>query len=106
MMKGMNNKNLLKQAQQMQQRMSKIQEELDQTTVEGSAGGGVVKVVVTGKLKVQSVEISPDAVDPDDVELLQELVQAAVNEAMDKAQTLAQDKMAAVTGGLSIPGLM
>ncbi|PZC49241.1 MAG: hypothetical protein C1O27_000610 [Chloroflexi bacterium] len=106
MMKGMNNKNLLKQAQEMQQRMSKIQEELDQTSVEGSAGGGVVKVVVTGKLKVQSVEISPDAVDPDDVELLQDLVQAAVNEAMDKAQTLAQDKMAAVTGGLSIPGLM
>ena len=106
MMKGMNNKNLLKQAQQMQQRMGKIQEELDQTSVEGSAGGGVVKVVVTGKLKVQSVEISPDAVDPDDVELLQDLVQAAVNEAMDKAQTLAQDKMAAVTGGLSIPGLM
>jgi DNA-binding YbaB/EbfC family protein len=106
MMKGMNNKNLLKQAQQMQQRMSKIQEELDQTSVEGSAGGGVVKVVVTGKLKVQSVEISPDAVDPEDVELLQDLVQAAVNEAMEKAQTLAQDKMAAVTGGLSIPGLM
>lgn len=106
MMKGMNNKSLLKQAQQMQQRMSKIQEELDQTLVEGSAGGGVVKVVVTGKLKVQSVEISPDVVDPEDVELLQDLVQAAVNEAMDKAQTLAQDKMAAVTGGLSIPGLM
>jgi DNA-binding YbaB/EbfC family protein len=105
-MKGMNNKNLLRQAQQMQQRMSKIQEELDQTSVEGSAGGGVVKVVVTGKLKVQSVEISPDAVDPEDVELLQDLVQAAVNEAMDKAQTLAQDKMAAVTGGLSIPGSM
>ena len=105
MMKGMN-KNLLKQAQQMQQRLSKVQEELEQATVEGSAGGGVVKVVATGKLKVQSVEIAPDAVDPSDVEMLQDLVQAAVNEAMDKAQTLAQDRMASVTGGLNIPGLM
>ncbi len=105
MMKGMN-KNLLKQAQQMQQRLSKVQEELEQATVEGSAGGGVVKVVATGKLKVQSVEIAPDAVDPSDVEMLQDLVQAAVNEAMDKAQTLAQERMASVTGGLNIPGLM
>ena len=105
MMKGMN-KNLLKQAQQMQQRLSKVQEELEQATVEGSAGGGVVKVVATGKLRVQSVEIAPDAVDPSDVEMLQDLVQAAVNEAMDKAQTLAQERMASVTGGLNIPGLM
>ncbi len=105
MMKGMN-KNLLKQAQQMQQRLSKVQGELEQATVEGSAGGGVVKVVATGKLKIQSVEIAPDAVDPTDVEMLQDLVQAAVNEAMDKAQTLAQDRMASVTGGLNIPGLM
>lgn len=105
MMKGMN-KNLLKQAQQMQQRLSKVQEELEQATVEGSAGGGVVKVVATGKLKIQSVEIAPDAVDPSDVEMLQDLVQAAVNEAMDKAQILAQDRMASVTGGLNIPGLM
>ena len=105
MMKGMN-KNLLKQAQQMQQRLSKVQEELEQATVEGSAGGGVVKVVATGKLKIQSVEIAPDAVDPTDVEILQDLVQAAVNEAMDKAQTLAQERMASVTGGLNIPGLM
>ena len=105
MMKGMN-KNLLKQAQQMQQRLSRVQEELEQATVEGSAGGGVVKVVATGKLKIQSVEIAPDAVDPTDVEMLQDLVQAAVNEAMDKAQTLAQDRVASVTGGLNIPGLM
>ena len=104
MMKGMN-KNLLKQAQQMQQRLNRVQEELEQATVEGSAGGGVVKVVATGKLKIQSVEIAPDAVDPTDVEMLQDLVQAAVNEAMDKAQTLAQDRMASVTGGLNIPGL-
>ena len=90
----------------MQQRLSKVQEELEQATVEGSAGGGVVKVVATGKLKILSVEIAPDVVDPTDVEMLQDLVQAAVNEAMDKAQTLAQDRMASVTGGLNIPGLM
>lgn len=100
------NKNLLRQAQQMQQRINRIQEELGQATVEGTAGGGVVKVVVTGKMKVQSVEVSPEAVDPNDVEMLQELVQAAVNEALDKAQQMAQDRLGAVTGGMNIPGLM
>ncbi len=100
------NKNLLRQAQQMQARMAKIQEELEFETVEATAGGGVVKAVVTGKMRLQSIEISPDVVDPEDVEMLQDLVSAAINEAMDKAQQLASNKMGAVTGGLKIPGLM
>ena len=102
----MMNKNLLRQAQQMQARMAKIQEELEFETVEATAGGGVVKAVVTGKMRLQSIEISPDVVDPEDVEMLQDLVSAAINEAMDKAQQLASNKMGAITGGLKIPGLM
>jgi DNA-binding YbaB/EbfC family protein len=74
--------------------------------VEASAGGGAVRVVVTGKRKVQSIEISPDAVDPEDVEMLQDLVMAATNEALDKAQELAQSRLSAITGGMKIPGLM
>ncbi len=100
------NKNLLRQAQQLQARLAKVQEELETATAEGTAGGGVVKVVVTGKLAVQSVEISPEAVDPDDVEMLQDLVVAATNEAIEKAQGLAQSRLSAITGGMNIPGLM
>ena len=100
------NKNMLRQAQQLQARLAKAQEELESSVVEASAGGGAVKVVVTGKLKVQSIEISPDAVDPEDVEMLQDLVMAATNEALDKAQELAQSRLSAITGGMKIPGLM
>ena len=100
------NKNMLRQAQQLQARLAKAQEELENAVVEASAGGGAVKVVVTGKLKVQSIEISPDAVDPEDVEMLQDLVMAATNEALDKAQELAQSRLSAITGGMKIPGLM
>ena len=99
------NRNFLRQAQQLQARMAKAQQELEEMTVEGSAGGGVVRVVVSGKLTVQSVHIDPDAVDPDDVQMLEELVFAAVNEGLQKAQELAQEKMGALTGGLKIPGL-
>ena len=99
------NRNFLRQAQQLQARLAKAQEELEAATVEGSAGGGVVRAVVTGKLKVQEVHIDPDAVDPDDVQMLEELVLAAVNEGLQKAQDLAQQKMGALTGGLKIPGL-
>ena len=99
------NRNFLRQAQQLQARLAKAQQELEEMTVEGSAGGGVVRVVVTGKLAVQSVSIDPDAVDPDDVQMLEELVLAAVNEGLQKAQELAQQKMGALTGGLKIPGL-
>ena len=100
------NRNLMRQAQQLQARLAKVQEELETATVEATAGGGVVKVVVTGKLKLQSIEISAEAVDPQDVELLQDLVLAAVNEGLEKAQELASQRLGAITGGMKIPGLM
>jgi nucleoid-associated protein EbfC len=97
---------LLKQAQQMQAKMAQVQEELKELTVEASAGGGMVKAVVTGELQVQSLTIDPEAVDPDDVEMLQDMVTAAVNEALRSAQELSAQKMSAVTGGMNIPGMM
>ena len=99
------NRDMLKQAQQLQARMAKIQEELGAETVEGSAGGGVVTVVATGHQVVQSIRIQPEAVDPDDVAMLEDLVLAAVNEALEKARTLASQKMGALTGGMKLPGL-
>ena len=99
------NKNFLKQAQQLQQRMVKAQEELEEMNVEISSGGGAVRVVVSGKLKLLSMEISPDAVDPRDVDMLQDLVLAAVNEGLEKAQEMASEKMSALTGGLKLPGM-
>ncbi len=100
------NRDLIRQAQQMQARLAKIQEELESETVEASAGGGAIKVVVTGHQKVLSVVISPDVVDPEDVEMLQDLVMAAVNEGMDKAKELASNRLSAITGGMKIPGMM
>lgn len=100
------NKNMLRQAQQMQAQMAKIQEELAEARTEATAGGGVVKVTVVGGSKVESIEISPEVVDPEDIEMLQDLVMAAINEAMDTAQADASKKMSAITGGLNIPGLM
>jgi len=97
---------MMKQVQQAQVKMAEVQEELKSETVEASAGGGMVKVVMTGDMQVRSVEIDPAAVDPDDVELLSDMVAAAVNEAVRAAQELAANKMAAVTGGLNVPGLM
>ena len=97
------NKNMLRQAQQLQARLAKAQEELDNAVVEATSGGGVVKVVITGKLKIQSVEISPDVAD--DIEMLQDLVMAATNEAIDKAQDLAQKSFSSIAGGMNIPGL-
>ena len=97
--------NLQKMAQQMQQEMLRIQNELEQTTVDGSAGGGVVKATVTGKQELVRVEIDPSAVDPADVEMLQDLVVAAVNDAIKKSREIADQKMAAVTGGLRLPGM-
>ena len=103
---------MLKQVQQMQAEMAKAQEELKNETVEATAGGGTVTVVMTGELKVTEVRIDPDAVDPDDVELLQDLVLAAFNEALRSAQELQQRKLGAATGGLGdlagglgLPGL-
>lgn len=98
--------NLMKQAQRMQAEMARVQDELKDERVEVSVGGGVVKVVMTGELVVDSVTIDPAAVDPDDVAMLQDLITAAVNEAVRQAQDTASKKMAAVTGGMGIPGLM
>jgi hypothetical protein len=92
--------NLQRMAMQMQQEMARIQAELAETRVDGSAGGGVVHAVVTGKQELLSVLIDPGAVDPADVEMLQDLVVAAVNDALESSRRLAEQKMAAVTGGL------
>lgn len=91
--------------QQMQARLAKAQEELANETVEGTAGGGAIKIVMTGHQRVQSVTIDPEVVDPGDVEMLQDLVAAAVNEAISKSQELASKRLGAATGGLKIPGL-
>jgi DNA-binding YbaB/EbfC family protein len=95
----------MKMIQQMQNRMAKIQQELDETIIEGSAGGGVVKAEVTGQRALKSVKIDPSAVDPEDVEMLEDLVLAAIQDAMEKAQQLSEEKMSALTGGIKIPGL-
>ena len=97
------NRNMMRQAQRLQAQLQKVQEELEEMTVEGSAGGGVVKVTVTGKQTVESVFIDPEAAE--DIDLLQDLVAAAVNDAFAKTQEIAAKKMGAVTGGLNIPGL-
>jgi DNA-binding YbaB/EbfC family protein len=96
--------NLQRMAQQMQQEMARVQAELETAIVEGSAGGGVVQVTVTGKQELVSLTIDPSAVDPDDVEMLQDLVVAAVNDGLRASRDLAEQKMAAVTGGLKLPG--
>ncbi len=100
------NKNMMRQAQELQNRLAKIQEELANSTVEASAGGGVVTVVIDGQQKIRSIKISPDVVKAEDVEMLQDLIVAAMNEAMRKSQELAASRMSAITGGLKIPGLM
>ena len=100
-----NMQQMMKQVQQMQADMAKAQEELKHESVEASAGGGMVTVKVSGELEILSLTIDPDAVDPEDVELLQDMVQAAANEALRSAQELAANKMGAVTGGLGGLGL-
>jgi DNA-binding YbaB/EbfC family protein len=97
--------NLQRMAMQMQQDMARVQQELETMTVEGSAGGGVVKATVTGKQELVGLVIDPSAVDPADVEMLQDLVMAAVNDALRAAAQLAEQKMGAVTAGLRLPGL-
>src|SRR5580765_2428814 len=101
---GMDMNKLMKQAQQMQEQMAKAQEELAHETVEATAGGGLVTVRASGSGEILSITIDPKAVDPDDVELLEDLVLAAVNEAIRSAQSLAQSKLGAMTGGLGLPG--
>ena len=101
----MNMGNLQRMQQQLMQEMARIQSELEATMVDGSAGGGVVKATVTGKQDLVSVEIDRSAVDPDDVDMLQDLVVAAVNDALKASRQLAESKMGALTGGMKIPGL-
>lgn len=95
----------MRMIQQMQNRIQKMQEELGETVVAGTAGGGMVTVQVNGLKEVQSVKIAPEAVDPADVELLEDTIVAAINDAIQNAETLAADKMSAITGGIKIPGL-
>ena len=96
----------MKMIQQMQNRLMKIQQELEDTTVEGTAGGGVVKAIVSGQKELRSIKIDPSVVDPEDVELLEDMVLAAVQDAMEQASKLSEEKMGALTGGMKIPGLM
>ena len=98
--------NIVKQAQKMQAKMAQVQEELKTEELEASAGGGTVKVTITGEMQIKSITIDPTAVDPDDVELLQDMTTAAVNEAIRSMQELQQRRMSEVTGGVNIPGLM
>lgn len=102
---GQSNKNLLRQAQKLQEALAKAQEELDEATVEASAGGGAVRAVATGKQTLKSIAIDPSAVDPADIEMLQDLVLAAANEALEKSRAMANERLGALTGGLNIPGL-
>ena len=104
MPKQPNMNQMLKQVQQMQAEMAKAQEELASEVVEASAGGGMVTVKVTGGLEVREIRIDPEAIDPDDAEMLQDLVLAAVNEALRSAQELAANRLGAATGGLGGPG--
>ncbi|MGB9812640.1 MAG: YbaB/EbfC family nucleoid-associated protein [Thermovenabulum sp.] len=97
---------LMKQVQKMQEEMIKLQEELKQRTVEATAGGGAVKAVVNGKKELVEIKIERDVVDPDDVEMLQDLILAAVNEALNKAEEMVTNEMGKLTGGLNIPGLI
>ncbi|MGA8848409.1 MAG: YbaB/EbfC family nucleoid-associated protein [Dehalococcoidia bacterium] len=99
-------KSILRQAQQLQAKLAKAQEELGSITVEATSGGGAVKVVIDGHQKVHSVQISPEALEAGDVELLQDLVMTAVNEAITKSQELVSKRLSSLTGGLNIPGLV
>lgn len=102
-MRNMNT--MMKQAQKLQKKMLKAQEELATKTVEASAGGGMVKVVANGSQKIESIVLEKEVVDPEDVEMLQDLIQAAVNDALNKSQEMISSEMGKLTGGLNIPGL-
>ena len=102
---GMDMNKMMKQVQKMQADMLEAQEKLKDETVEASAGGGMVKVKMTGDLKLTELKIDPEAIDPEDAEVLEDMVTAAVNEALRAAQDLAQSKLGGATGGLGLPGL-
>jgi len=103
-MKGMGN--MMKQAQKLQSKMLKLQEELAEKTVETTSGGGMVKVVANGRQQIVSIQIEEEVVDPDDVEMLQDLILAAINDALAKSQEMVSGEMSKLTGGINIPGIM
>jgi DNA-binding YbaB/EbfC family protein len=103
-MKG-NIGNMMKQVQQMQAKMAEVQAELEKMEVEGTSGGGMVKVIVNGKQDVLSIAIDPEVVDKDEIEMLQDLIVAAINQAKEKAQAIQTEQMSAITGGLNLPGM-
>lgn len=105
-MKGMPNMGqLMKQAQQIQTKMAKLQEDLGDRTVEASSGGGMVIVVANGRQEVLSIKIEPEVIDPDDVEMLQDLIMAAVNDALTRAKDMVNEEMGKLTKGMNIPGM-
>ena len=104
-MGGMNQANMMKQAQKMQEELRKMQEELEASSFEATSGGGVVKAVVSGKHELTSLTIDPEAVDPEDVEMLEDMVMAAVNEALRTAADTVEREMGKLTGGMGMPGL-
>ena len=101
-----NMQNMMKQMQKMQRNMTQLQEELAKTPVEGTAGGGVVKVTVNGANQMLAIELAPEVVDPDDIEMLQDLIVAATNDAVANAQKLSEERMGALTKGMKLPGGM
>ncbi|MFC1495217.1 YbaB/EbfC family nucleoid-associated protein [Thermodesulfobacteriota bacterium] len=105
-MKGMPNMgNLMKQAQQFQTKMARLQEELGQKTVEASSGGGMVTVVVNGQQEIVSIRIDPEVADPDDIDMLQDLILAAVNDGLTRAKNMVNEEMGKLTGGLNLPNI-
>ena len=97
---------MMKQAQKLQKKMLKIQDELGEKTVEATSGGGMVKVIANGKQKIESIILEKEVVDPEDIEMLQDLILAATNDALNKSQEMMTAEMAKLTGGMNIPGLM
>ena len=104
-MGGMNRNQMMQQARKMQEQLLAAQQKAAETEVRSTAGGGAVKVTAAGDMRIKSLTIDPSAIDPDDVEMLQDMILAAVNDALDSAEAMAGQQMSAVTGGLNIPGL-
>lgn len=102
---GMNMNNLMKQAQKMQKQMEQTQLELENKEIETTAGGGAIKVVINGKKEIKNITIAEDVVDPDDIEMLQDLIMSAVNEAIRQIEEISQNEMGKVTGGMGMPGM-
>lgn len=104
-MAGMNMQEMIKQARKMQEQLAQAQESMKDVTIDASAGGGMVKATVNGDLELVSIQIDPDALDPEDVDLLQDMIVAAVNEAIRGVSEVASKQMSSITGGLNIPGM-